>query len=376
VAHEFHLPDIGEGLTEATVISWYVDVGEEVGLDEPLVEVETDKAVVDIPSPYAGVVLHHGGGAGEVIAVDQLLAVVGEPGESWEPADASPADTGAAAPIVGTLDESPATVPARSGQAEALPRVRKLAEELGVDLATIAGSGVGGRVTEADVRTAVAVRAGGAEERQKMSPTRRAIADNLSRAWREIPHVTTYGAVDADPLLAKRAAMGKPALEALLVAVLVPVLHDHPAFNAALTGDEIVYKKHYDIGFAVDTPAGLMVAVIRDAGDKTVADLDSEIRRLAAAAKDQKLSLEELRGQTFTVSNIGAVGGGYGTPIVPLGTSAILSVGRAEEKPVVRAGEIVVGREMPLSLSYDHRIIDGASGRAFMGAVVDALSAE
>lgn len=377
MAHEFRLPDIGEGLTEATIVSWYVAVGDEIGLDEPLVEVETDKAVVDIPSPHAGVVLHHGGEPGEVIAVDALLAVVGEAGESWQPAP-EPADSAAAAPIVGTLEEAASVSTPSPGQVAALPKVRKLAAELGVDLSNVVGSGAGGRVTEDDVRAAVAAPGAGPVERVRLSPTRRAIADNLSRAWHQIPHVTTYGTVAAEPLLARRdelsdPQLGKPALEALLIAALVPVLQEHPEFNAALAGDEIVYRKFYDIGIAIDTPAGLVVGVVRDAAGKSVGELDAEVRRLAAAARNRQLAPGEMRGQTFTISNIGAVGGGFGTPIVPLGTAAILSVGRADLRPVVRGGEVVAGREFPLSLSYDHRIIDGAAGRSFLTAVVAAL---
>jgi pyruvate dehydrogenase E2 component (dihydrolipoamide acetyltransferase) len=372
VANEFHLPDIGEGLTEATILAWYVDVGEPVGLDEPLVEVETDKAVVDIPAPFAGVVLHHGAAAGDVIEVDALLVVVGEAGESWEPSGGA-SGSADAAPIVGTLDEAPAIVPGGgSNEVAALPKVRRLAAELGVDLSALSGSGVGGRVTEEDVRRATTNDAG-PTDRVAMSPTRKAIADHLSRSWREIPHVTIYDAADADPLLARRAAAGKPMLEAMLIAALIPALGAHPEFNAAIAGDDILYRRYYDIGVAVDTPAGLMVAVVRDAAGKSVAELDAETRRLAAAAKARTLAPEELRGQTFTISNIGAVGGGYGTPLVPLGTSAILSVGRADPTAVVRDGEIAVGRRFPLSLSYDHRIIDGAAGRAFMAAVVAAL---
>jgi pyruvate dehydrogenase E2 component (dihydrolipoamide acetyltransferase) len=374
VAQEFHLPDIGEGLTEATILAWYVDVGESVGLDEPLVEVETDKAVVDIPAPFAGVVLHHGAAAGEVIEVDSLLVVVGEADETWVPGVATEtAVSAAAAPIVGTLDEAPATATASgSGGVEALPKVRRLAAELGVDPASITGSGVGGRVTEDDVRRAATTEAG-PTERVPMSATRKSIAANLSRSWREIPHVTIYDAADAERLLAQRAALGKPMLEAMLMAALIPVLQEHPEFNAAIAGDDIVYRKYYDVGIAVDTPSGLMVAVVHDAAGKSVVELDAEVRRLAAAAKARKLAPEELRGQTFTISNIGAVGGGYGTPLVPLGTSAILSVGRADPTPVVRDGKIAIGIRFPLSLSYDHRIIDGATGRAFMAAVIAAL---
>ncbi len=373
MANEFHLPDIGEGLTEATIVSWYVDVGASVGLDEPLVEVETDKAVVDIPAPFAGVVLHQGAAAGDTIAVDALLVVIGEPGEAWDPSTGAPPASADAAPIVGTLDEAPATVAAAgSGEVEALPKVRRLAAELAVDLAAVTGSGVGGRITEEDVRRATST-AAGPTERVPMSATRKSIAEHLSRSWREIPHVTIYDAVAAEPLLELRRALGKPMLEAMLIKAVVPALEQFPEFNAAIAGDDIVYRKYYDVGIAVDTPAGLLVAVVPAAAGKNVAELDAEVRRLAEAAKARKLAPEELRGQTFTISNIGAVGGGYGTPLVPLGTSAILSVGRADPVPVVRDGAIVVGREFPLSLSYDHRIIDGATGRAFMAAVIAAL---
>lgn len=185
--------------------------------------------------------------------------------------------------------------------------------------------------------------------------------------------MTTYGEVDAAPLLAGRAAAGKPPLEALLIERIVPLLAQFPAFNAAIDGDEIIEKLHYDIGFAVDTPEGLMVAVVKDAATKSIGDLGDEIGRLATAARDRTARPDELRGQTFTISNIGAVGGRYGTPIVPYGTTAILSVGRADPRPVVRDGEIVVGREFPLSLSYDHRAIDGSTGRSFMSALIAAL---
>ena len=374
MAHEFHLPDVGEGLTEAVVITWYVEVGEEVTMDAPLVEVETDKAVIDIPSPHAGVLLYQGAEPGGTLAVDALLAVVGEAGEEWSPLSIS--DDGEpeqAAPIVGRLDDPVETLAAAPlGAGAMLPRVRRLAAELGVGTGGLIGSGVGGRITEADVRAA-AETGSGPVRRVKMSSLRRTIADRLARSWREIPHVTTYGEVDAAPLLAARAAAGKPPLEALLIERIVPLLEQFPAFNAAIDGDEILEKLHYDIGFAVDTPEGLMVAVVKDAATKSIAQLGDEIGRLATAARDRTARPDEFRDQTFTISNIGAVGGRYGTPIVPYGTTAILSVGRADPRPVVRDGEIVVGREFPLSLSYDHRAIDGSTGRSFMSALIAAL---
>lgn len=376
MATEFHLPDIGEGLAEATIVHWYVEVGERVETDAPLVEIETDKAVVEVPAPVAGVVLHHGAAVDEVLEVEALLAVIGDEGESWAPSSSpEPAATATtsdeAAPIVGTLDSSDA--PKVASGVQALPMVRKLAAELGVDLTSVAGSGPGGRVTETDVRSAAEATTG-PHTRVPLSATRKAIVANLSRSWTEIPHVTTYSEVDASALLAARADAGKPPLEAILMHRLVPVLKEFPGFNASFAGDAVLQHERWDLGFAVDTPDGLMVAVVRDVDQKSVSRLGDEIRELADGAKSRSLTRAELTGQTFTISNIGAVGGRYGTPIIPYGTSAILSVGRAEPQAVVRDGEITIATEFPLSLSYDHRIIDGGTGRAFMAAVVAAFS--
>jgi pyruvate dehydrogenase E2 component (dihydrolipoamide acetyltransferase) len=378
MAFEFHLPDIGEGLTEATIVAWRIPVGGSVGLDEPMVEIETDKAVVEVPAPRAGVVLYHGAPAGATLAVEALLVVIGEPGESWAPRPGSPAQVHSsreARPIVGDLEEVMPVRTAAAGTPRALPLVRRLAASLGVDLAMVSGTGPGGRILRSDVEAAG--RGTGAIERVRLSPTRLAIARNLTRSWQEIPHVTTFGKADAGALLAARlrlATATEPVpVEALLVQALVPVLKVHPEFNASLDGEHLVLRKHYDIGVAVDTPEGLMVAVVRAADTRSVAGLSAEILRLAAAARARTIAAGDLRGATFTISNIGAVGGGYGTPIIPFGTTAILSVGRAEEKAVVRSGAIGIGRELPLSLSYDHRVIDGAKGRAFLAEVVAAI---
>ncbi len=377
MAFEFPLPDVGEGLTEATIVRWLVDVGDTVGLDQPIVEIETDKAVVEMPAPRAGVILYRGAPEGAVLAVDDLLVVIGEAGEEWEPGRPAPAQRAEPAlPIVGTLDDA-ADVLGPAGAPQALPRVRKLAADLGVDLAAVTATGTGGRVTEDDVRAAAA--AGDADvEQVPLSPTRRAIAAAMERSWREIPHVTTYGEADAGPLLAARrelaARVGSPVpLEALLITAIVPVLRRFPEFNATLSGDTLLLRRRYDVGFAVDTPDGLLVAVVRGAGDLDPAGLAAEISRLAEAARARVLAPDELRGATFTVSNIGAVGGRYGTPLIPHGTTAILSVGRAEPRPVARSGEVAIATEFPLSLSYDHRVIDGALGRSFLGAVAEAI---
>lgn len=402
MAFEFLLPDIGEGLTEAEVVRWLVAVGDGVEVDQPLVEVETDKAVVDIPSPRAGVVLHHGAADGQVIEVGAVLVVIGEAGETWGEAAAAPAtaaEAGEVAPIVGTLSEATEELPARSGAApategrvQALPLVRKLAREHGIDLAAVTGSGPGGRVTRDDVM-AVVEAAGApiptvsgpaptgpalAGRVVRMSKLRRTIAEHMERSWREIPHVTTFEDVPADRLLDARAALAarfdEPLpLEALVIRAVLPVLAEFPEFNATLRGEEIEYHDRYDIAVAVDTADGLIVPVLAGADASPLRGLAQRIVELGEAARARRLTPEQLAGGTFTVSNIGAVGGGHGTPIIPYGTTAILSVGRAREQAIVQAGELAVGRVMPLSLSYDHRVIDGAMGRRFTARLVENL---
>lgn len=431
MAHEFRLPDIGEGLTEAEIVRWVVPVGGYVGMDETVVEVETDKAVVEIPSPYAGVVLHHGAAEGEVIQVGDVLVVIGEEGETWPPGGEAPgeeapaaeppteepqvseeaaesADSEEPAPIVGTLPSEAEVLPSRTEAAEkpaakvqALPVVRKLARELGVDLSTITGTGPEGRITREDVLAAAdgaqpqpeptpvppvpepaqrTIPAGARppSERRPLSKLRRTIAANMTESWTTIPHVTTFDEVDATRLIDLRKALArrhdrKIPMEALVVKAVTPVLAAFPEFNATLDGDELVVHNRYDVGIAVDTPDGLLVAVIRNADRRSVLGLADEVTRLGSAAKERKLGVDELSGQTFTVSNIGAVGGGFGTPIVPPGTTAILSVGRAVEKPVARDGRVEIAPLLPLSLSYDHRIIDGALGRRFMAMLIENL---
>ncbi len=446
MAQEFRLPDIGEGLTEAEIVRWLIAEGEYVEADQPLVEVETDKAVVEIPSPYAGIVLRHGAAEGEVVAVGSILVVVGEEDDSAEvetPADrgTEQAPVATAMPIVGSLIEDAedlsggrqTATSSHSDQVKALPLVRKLAREAGLDLSSIEGSGPGGRVTREDVLAAADVLpqersdvgppgeqgqeppsslrdtsprlaslegeetagvpaesvlpptltpfAGGrdsADERRHMTRLRRTIAANMSKSWSEIPHVTTFDDVDATRLLEVRRALETRyntdiPLEALVVKAVLPALMTYPEFNATLDGDDLIIHGSHHIGIAVDTPEGLVVAVIRDADSKGVRELSAEVERLGSGAKVRSLRPDELMGQTFTISNIGAVGGGHGTPIVPLGTTAILSVGQARQKPIVEDGDLVIAPVMPLSLSYDHRVIDGGVGRRFMAQVMENL---
>jgi len=375
VAFEFRLPDIGEGLTEAEIVEWYAQPGQEVRLDQPLVQLETDKAVTDIPSPRAGVLLHQGAAPGTVVKVGDVLAVIGQAGEAWNApgTDASPTRGPEAAPIVGSLREAEAV----AGELRALPLVRKLASELGVDLSNVRGTGPSGRVTREDVERAARM-SQGPEERVRLSKLRRTVAENMTRSWREIPHVTTFGEADGSAILAARSEMeGRRSSpvpwEALFIPALLPALQAHPEFNASLRGEDLVLKRHYDVGFAVQTDDGLIVAVIRGADRRAPLDLADEVQRLAWSVRGRSATAAELSGQTFTISNIGAVGGRFGTPIIPYGTTAILSFGRIGEQPVVREGQVRVASVLPLSLSYDHRVIDGALGRRFLSKVIEGL---
>ncbi|HSJ70294.1 MAG TPA: dihydrolipoamide acetyltransferase family protein [Acidimicrobiia bacterium] len=421
MANVFRLPDIGEGLTEAEIVEWLATVGDEVVADHPLVVVETDKTQAELPAPISGTLLHRGAGEGDVLQVGSILAVIGEPGEEWEtngnPPDADATDS-TPPPADGTA------VPASGDRPSALPIVRRAAKEAGIDIASIAGSGPGGRVTRADLaahldrqarHTAVGERPplvgtldesaedltskqsqtkSGASSPEppapgrrsaeagttiRLSPTRRAIADRLTRSWTEIPHVTTFDSFDATALLTRRrelsASSGRSIpLETLIIRSILPVLTAHPEFNATLEGDALTLHQRHDVGIAVDGPDGLLIGVVHDAGGSSIAELAETIDRLISAARGRSLTREDATGATFTISNIGAVGGGYGTPIIPLGTTAILSIGRAVDTVVARGGGIRIAPMAPLSLSYDHRVIDGALGRVFMAAIVERLA--
>lgn len=356
MANEFRLPDIGEGLKDAEIVVWHVALGDEVAVDQVVLEVETAKSIVDITSPFAGTVLFHGGGAGDTIDVGAVLFVVGEPDEAWTPL------AEAAAP------------PEQVEVVKAVPAVRKLAREAGVDLTTVTGTGPGGAISREDVQAA----AGSPVERVTMTRLRRAIAEHMALSWREIPHVTVQADVDAGRLLdahrilRERSEESLP-LEALLAQVVLPLLVEYPEFNATVEDGTVLLKRHYDLGVAVHTDDGLVVVVVPAADGLSVPALSEAIVRLAVRAKERTIAPNEVTGQTFTLSNIGALGGGHGTPIIPWGTTAILSLGRARQAPVVRDGVVTIARVAPLDLSYDHRVIDGAVGQQFLGSLVAAI---
>ena len=356
MAYEFKLPDLGEGLTEGEIARWLVKEGQEIAEDDPLVEVQTDKTTVEIPSPAAGKVASILVEEGKVVPVGTVLVVIGDgalPATEEQPR-AEPAPSAAAAP----------PGPGYPSRLRATPLIRKIAQELGVDLADVDATGPQGRITEEDVRRAASATA--EARREPLRGVRRLIAEHMARAHREVPPVTwveecDFGAVDMKlvvPTVLQAAAES---------------LKEFPELNARLEGEEIVYLDRYDIGLAVQTDQGLVVPVVRGVDGRTLEDLDAEVRRLADAARDGSLRPEELRDSTFTVSSAGKLAGLFQTPIVNHPEVAILSIGRIAERPVVRDGEIVARPVGYLALTFDHRVVDGARAAEFGLAVLRRL---
>jgi len=345
VAYEFKLPDLGEGLSEGEISRWLVSEGQEIGEDDPLVEVQTDKTTVEIPSPAAGKVTRILVEEGKVVPVGTVLVVIGgEPDGDQPLAETAPA----------------ADRPAR---ARATPIVRKIAQELGIDLESLQGTGPQGRITEADVRAATGSREG---RREPLRGVRRLIAEHMARAHREVPPVTWVEECDFSNI----------DLKLLVPSVLkacTESLREFPELNARLEGDEIVYLDRYDLGVAVQTEQGLVVPVVRTCNEKSVDELRTEVDRLAKAARDGTLKPEELRGSTFTVTSAGKLAGLFQTPIVSHPEVAILSVGRVAEQPVVRDGKVVAAPIGYVSVTFDHRVVDGARAAEFGLAVIRRL---
>ena len=383
MARAFKLPSVGDTMVEGEIVEWLVAVGDTVDLDQPICSVETDKSVVEMTTPYRGTVLALGGEPGDVIEVGETLIVVGEPGEEV-PTEDEPAPATGAAGSAGAPPTPPAPTPLRPtapGSVKAVPKARKLARELGIDLAAVAGTGSGGSITVADVEAAAAAPtpSAGGSRRERLSAIRRSIARHMTESM-QVPQFTSMVDVDATRLLQARAAASastgsRVPLDALLVALLVPVLRDHPVMNARLDGDEIEYFERYDIGVAVDTPEGLMVPVVRGADALAVPELSAEVLHLAAAARDRTVTPSELAGATATVNNVGALGMLAGTPMLPVGTSMIAAFGLA--RPVVRliGGTPAEAPTMTVSATFDHRIIDGGASGRFLAQLKEAVEA-
>ncbi|MFL5590836.1 MAG: dihydrolipoamide acetyltransferase family protein [Ktedonobacteraceae bacterium] len=416
--YEFKLADLGEGMHEAEVVEWLIKEGDNTRLDQTIAKVETDKAIVELPSPVAGRVSEIRIRDGQVARVGDVLVVF----ETSTPAAdttakntetdvaGSPASTSAAAPSSVPSSQHAAT--ATRPRVLAAPAVRKLAFELGVDLEQVPPSNTNGRVSIEDVR-AYAERAKAAlstpptpppaptqedqpapqplpvteqkaeqaaparqDERQPLTGLRKRIAEHMERSWRTAPHATAFDEIDGSALIALRQAL-KPVAEQrgvrltympLLIKLLIPVLKEFPIFNASLDEEkrEIIYKRSYHIGVAADSPEGLLVPVLRNADRLTLLEVAGKLEKLIEGARKRTLSLPELSGSTFTLNNVGSFGGSSGTPIINYPEVAILAVGRLQEKAIVQQGAIIARTMMPLALSFDHRLIDGAMSGRFL----------
>jgi pyruvate dehydrogenase E2 component (dihydrolipoamide acetyltransferase) len=352
VTYEFRLPDLGEGLTEGEVARWLVAEGDEVAEDQPLVELQTDKTTVEIPSPAAGRVTSILVAEGEVVPVGTALVVIGDD-------------------EVAATDMSRGQSPGHVGKVQATPLVRRLAGELGVDLAALAGSGLDGRITEADVRAAASSprdepSPGSEGRRERLRGVRRQTAEHLTRAHREIPAVTFVEECDF-------AGIDLHLLLPIVLRAAALTLREFPELNARLDGDEVVYLARYDLGVAVQTEQGLLVPVVRGCDLRSVEELRADVDALTERARAGTLALEELRGSTFSVTSAGKLGGLFVTPLINHPEVAILGVHRIGSRPVVRDREVAVRPVGNLSVTFDHRVVDGARAAAFMLALIGRL---
>ena len=380
MAFEFKFPDVGEGVTEGTIIKWKVKEGDKVEADQPLAEIETDKAVVEPPSPKNGFILKLTHREGETIKVGEVLAVIGEKGERVK--ESTKPYTGS---VVGFLEEAPEEEKpaAKAGKKIlAAPAVRQLAKELKVNLAEIVGTGPEGRITEYDVRKAGAARAKvrkkydffGYIDRVPLKGIRKITAEKMREAVSNAALVTHHDHVDVTELAKvketekEKAAKKNVHLTYLpfIIKAAIETLKKHPYVASSVEEDEIIIKKYYNIGVAVDTPEGLMVPVIKGADKKSLYDLSTEVDIFVEKAKTRKIDLMDLRGGVFTITNIGVIGSTYFTPIVNYPETCILGTGRIEDRATVIDGKIVIRKAMPISFTYDHRVLDGAEAARFM----------
>lgn len=422
IVKEFIFPDVGEGIHEGTIVKWHFKEGDAVKADQTIVEVETDKAVVELPSPATGTILKINYQVGQVVKVGEILVVVGQPGESYTPSAAAPAhgqpspqkQPDAAKPASAPATQAPAPSAQSSapspapGHAMASPATRKLARELGVDLAKVHGTGPGGRITDDDVKAA----SGGAapvqvtgpapttpapavsiagpkvsvEEGDKVIPLthlRKVIAEKMLYSKTHIPHACGMDYCDVTKLSELREKEKKNfepkgvklTYLPFIVKALAIALKEMPQFNAHFDNEknEIVIKKTHNIGIAVDTPEGLMVPIVKDVDRRSIIEIAQEIEHLAALARERKLKLDDLKGGTFTITNIGSVGGMFSSPIINPPEVAIMGVHRIKEVPLVIDGKIKPRKILGLSVCFDHRVNDGAAATSFMNIVMKHL---
>jgi pyruvate dehydrogenase E2 component (dihydrolipoamide acetyltransferase) len=360
VAYEFKLPDLGEGLTEGEIARWLVEEGQEIAEDAPLVEIATDKTTVEIPSPAGGVVSRILVEEGAVVPVGTVLVVIGGDGSEPAPAAAEPPRAEPAPAPRAASDKL-----SQGGKVRATPLIRKVAAELGVDLSAVTGSGPQGRITEDDVRAAAGGAPAGGGERVQLRGVKRQMFEHLTRAH-EIPAVTWVDECDFSRVDLKR-------LVPLVIMAVAEALKEFPELNARVENGELVLLDRYDFGIAVQTEQGLVVPVVHGADELSLDELDAEVRRLAEAAQAGALKPEELRGGTFTITSAGKAAGLFVTPLINHPEVAILGIHRIDERVVVRDGEIVARPMGNVSVTFDHRVIDGKRAADFGLAVIARL---
>lgn len=390
---EFRFPDVGEGIREGELKSWKVKVGQQINEHDVLAEVETDKAVVEIPSPVSGKVLTLNFKEGDTIKVGQVMVTLsGEAKEAPAP-QAVPSkkpEPERAVAVVGILPE------AEEHGILATPAVRKLAQVLKVDLSKVKGTGPGGRIIENDIRAAAQQKPAEAPkvklkhdfwgylDRVPLRGVRKVIAQRLSESWSKAVHTTAMADADLTELVRVREVEKEKAAKKgvkltylpYIIKAVIAALKESPYLNASLdeVEGEIILKKYYNIGVAVATDDGLMVPVIKAVDQKDIYTIAQEIEKLAKAARERTLDLADLKGGTFTITNYGSLGGTYGTPIINYPEAAILGVGRIVERPTVIDGKIIPRNILPLSLTFDHRIIDGGHATVFLNKLIELLA--
>ena len=416
---DFKFADIGEGIHEGVILKWEFEVGDKVNEGDTIVVIETDKVNAEIPAPEGGILLRRGAEVGETIHVGETLAIIGDQGETSEgapvkeapkeekeePKTESAGESGAS--VVGSVEVSDDIIPSSNemkkastkettsnGKILATPAARKMAKDLGVDLANLKGSGAGGRIMKADIENAggsapkaasmsmpsvsASMPAFNKERvvREKITTLRKAVVKAMNVSNQVIPATTLIDTFEVDELVKLRTSLKPVALEQdkkltylpLLIKAAILTLKKYPQFNASFDHDaeEMVYKNYFNIGLAVDTEYGLMVPNIKDADQKSIFDLASEVDRLAVAARERKLTLPELQDTTFSITNFGAFGIDGGTPVVNHPEVAILGMGAIKQKPWVVNGELGVHYTFTISLTVDHRVIDGGDAGRFI----------
>jgi pyruvate dehydrogenase E2 component (dihydrolipoamide acetyltransferase) len=384
---EFKFPDVGEGIAEGEIVRWLVKEGDWINEDEDLVQVETDKAVLTLNSPYTGRIEKLHGEPGTIIRVGALLTTIRDDSKA-EPAVETPQkDFGS---VVGSLGEEQELEVVH--EVLATPAVRALAKQMGLDLSRVKGTGPGGRITKEDVEGAVAKAAEktdgngdayGPIESVPLRGIRRTVAKRMAEASKRVAEVTIWEDADISDLDRVRTKEKKLAAEKgvkltylpFLIKAVIAALKAHPYLNGTLDEEaaRIVIKKYYNIGIAVDTSDGLMVFVIKNADQKDIFEIAKETAVLAEKARVRKIDLPDLKGSTFTVTNYGVVGASYGTPIINYPEVGILGLGKIEDRAIVKNGQIAVRKVMPLSLAFDHRVIDGVEAARFLRVVIQHL---